>query len=504
MTPGTPHTDRTPTPSSFRAHGKRIGVFVIAYNAESHIERTLERIPEDVWREMTVCFVVDDCSTDDTVDRALVFGANRQKVVVIRNRVNRRYGGNQKIGYQWAIDHDLDIVVMLHADGQYAPELLPSILEPLVNDDAEVVFGSRMVNRGDALRGGMPKYKYVGNIVLTKMENLITGMSLSEFHSGYRAYNVGFLRDIPFWENSDEWHFDTQILLQALQYGARIAEVPIPTYYGDEISRVNGTIYAVNCVLASLSFRMHRHGIVYSRRYDVARRGRRYFEKFDDPYSSHSIIWSWLCENRLQGLRVLELGVGDASLTRRLSEAGAVVDGIEIDAFAADAARPYCRKIITGDLDNLDALPLERDYDVIVATDVLEHLLSPEIVLSKLKRHLKREGLLYVSLPNVANVYVRLNVLLGRFPTHTKGLLDITHLHNFTLAAMRRLLTRTGWVVKRRSVTAIPLAIVFPFLRKGPFRFIPTLLYGATRLLRGLLAYQGLFICYNPNKSDLL
>lgn len=501
-----PVPQRTVPPGAedFAARGQRIGIFVIAYNAESHIEQTLARIPEQVWQEITVCFVVDDCSTDDTVNKALNFEAHRDKLVVLRNRVNRRYGGNQKFGYQWALDQGLDVVVMLHADGQYAPEMLAHILNPLVKQDAEVVFGSRMINRADALKGGMPKYKFVGNIVLTRIENAVTGMSLSEFHSGYRAFRTEFLRNVPFWENSDEWHFDTQILLQARQYGARIVEVAIPTYYGDEICRVNGTVYALNCILSSIFFRLHRSGVVYSRKYDVGRKGRRYFDKFDDPYSSHSILWGWIQQGELKGTRVLELGVGDASLTRRLHEAGAIVDGVEIDQASADLAQPYCRRVMIGDLDQLDTIGLDHDYDLVVAADVLEHLVHPEIVLSKLKRHLKRNGRLYVSLPNIANLYVRLNLLLGRFPTHSKGLLDATHLHCYTLDSMRRLLRKTGWVVDQEAVTAIPVAIVFPFLRWGPFRLLPALLFGATRMLRGLLGYQGLFTCHNPNRPDLL
>ena len=182
---------------------KRVGVFVIAYNAESHIEETLSRIPEDMWESITAVYVIDDCSTDETVEKALSFQGHQGKLVVLRNRVNRMYGGNQKLGYQYAIDSGLDVVVMLHADGQYAPEYLERILAPIVRGDADVVIGSRMLERRDALKGGMPRYKFLGNIILTRIQNALSGMNLSEFHSGYRAYNTRFLRDIPFWENTD-------------------------------------------------------------------------------------------------------------------------------------------------------------------------------------------------------------------------------------------------------------------------------------------------------------
>jgi glycosyltransferase involved in cell wall biosynthesis len=476
-----------------------IGIFVIAYNAEKHIEKTLSRIPPEVWDTIKVCYVVDDASTDETTRVAQSFGAYKDKLVVLRNSINKRYGGNQKFGYQWAMENNLDVVVMLHADGQYAPEMLPDIIGPLASDEADVVFGSRMINRRDALAGGMPKYKYVGNIVLTTIENFLTGMQLSEFHSGYRGYRIDFLRRIPLWENSDEWHFDTQILLQAHQAQARIKEVPIPTYYGDEICHVNGVAYGLNCILSAMFFRMHRSGIMYGRKYDIALEGRRYFEKFNDPYSSHTQLWQWLKEQPLSGKRVLELGVGDASLTRRLKEAGALVDGVDISEYSAKMASPFCHRSMVGNLDRMDEVPLELGYDIVIAADVLEHLVHPEAVLAELKYFAAKGALLYVSLPNIANLYVRLNLLLGRFPSHSKGLLDETHLHHYTLTSMRKLITKSGWVIRKQNVSAIPLPIVFPFLLRQPFRWIMHVFGGLTRLFKGLLGYQGLFICENLN-----
>lgn len=488
----------------FDPAGKRIGVFVVACDAESQIARTLERIPEDLWRAITVLYVVDDCSRDETVEKALSFGRWKEKIVVLRNRVRQQYGGDQKIGLQYAIDQHLDAIVTLHADGKYAPEIMADLLGPVVRGEAGVVIGSRMLRKGDALRGGMPRYKYAGNAILTRIQNALSGLSLTEFHSGYRAYSVGFLEKIPFWENSDEWHFDSQVLLQAHQVGEKIAEVPIPTYYGDEISHVNGIVYGIHCILTSFACFLHRKGIFYARNYDVALRGRLYFEKFDDPASSHSLILARLQQEGLRGQRVLELGVGDASLTKRMAEAGAVVDGVEIDERAAALARPHCRHVYVGDLDAIDQIVPEGEYDIVAAADVLEHLKGPEFVLSKLKKYVKRGGLLVVSLPNVANLYVRLNLALGRFPYYRKGILDRTHLHFFTLNSGERLLAKTGWMVESKAVSAIPLAIVFPFLRKGPFRFLLSGFRGLTRLLKGLLAYQGIYYCRNPNKAALL
>lgn len=485
--------------------GCRIGIFVIAYNAESHIEKTLSRIPESVWNAITVVYIVDDCSSDETTDKALNFHhPHKDRIVVIRNRVNLRYGGNQKLGYQWAIDQQLDIVVMLHADGQYAPEFLEQMYTPIMNDEADVVIGSRMMTAKTALEGGMPKYKYYGNKILTRIQIALTGLKLSEYHSGYRAYSVKFLKSIPFWENSNEWHFDTQILLQNYQNKARIKELPIPTYYGDEICHVNGISYGLHCIVTSFGFALFRRGIYYSRKYDVNLKGQRYFDKFDDPYSSHSLIWKHLQQHGVQGKKVLELGIGDASLTKRLFEQGAVVDGLEFDPVYIELAKPYCNKIISGDLDKVETLEIDGDYDIIVAADILEHLVNPEYVLSKLKTHLKKGGLLVVSLPNVANIYVRMSLLFGQFNYHSKGLLDKTHLHFYTIKTASSMLSKTGWKIMDKNVTAMPLAIVFPFLKLRLFRWMLHLFYGITRLFKGLFAYQSLFFCTNPNSTRLL
>lgn len=483
----------------------RIGIFVIAYNAESHIEKTLSRIPEAVWKMLTVVYIVDDASSDETTEKALDFsGEYAGRMVVIRNRVNRRYGGNQKLGYQWAIDQKLDIVVMLHADGQYAPEFLEQMYTPIMNGEADVVIGSRMMTAGTALLGGMPKYKYYGNIILTRIQTMLTGLKLSEYHSGYRAYSVKCLKNIPFWENSDEWHFDTEILLQNYQIRARIKELPIPTYYGDEICHVNGISYGWNCVITSFGFLLYRKGIYYSRKYDVNLKGQRYFDKFNDPYSSHSLIWKYLHEQGVKEKKVLELGIGDASLTKRMHNEGAVVDGLEFDPVYIELAQPYCNRIISGDLDKVETLEMDHDYDIIVAADILEHLVNPEYVLSKLKTHLKKGGLLVVSLPNVANIYVRMSLLFGRFNYHSKGLLDKTHLHFYTIKTASSMLSKTGWKIIDRNVTAMPLAIVFPFLRSPLLRWSLYVLYAVTRGWKGMFAYQSLFFCKSPNSTKLL
>ncbi|HEY2586559.1 MAG TPA: glycosyltransferase family 2 protein [Tepidisphaeraceae bacterium] len=235
----------------------RIGILVVAYNAETTLQKVLHRIPPDVFSKIEEIFVFDDASSDRTYETGRSYMSEEpygQKLKIFRNPVNLMYGGNQRKGYQYAIGRGLDIVVLLHGDGQYAPEVMQELLTPLENGTADMVMGSRMMIPGAALRGNMPMYKYVGNKVLTLMENRLARLKLTEFHSGYRAYSVAALKQIPLDSMTWNWHFDTQIILEFLRKGFRIKEVPIPTYYGDEICHVNGIPYAWNCIRETMKY----------------------------------------------------------------------------------------------------------------------------------------------------------------------------------------------------------------------------------------------------------
>lgn len=244
----------------------RIGIFIIAYNAVNHLIKTISRVPKEVYDEVEEIFVIDDCSKDNTYYAALGYKAEQgiSKLTIHRNEKNQGYGGNQKVGYLYAIERGFDIVALVHGDGQYAPEALPVLLEPLVRGEADMVFGSRMSTPSEALRGGMPLYKYVGNRVLTFVQNRLSGLQLSEYHSGYRLYSTHALKKIPFESFTNTWHFDTQIILAMAERRMRIVERPIPTYYGDEICHVNGIPYALNCISTTYRFYRNRKNNIVS------------------------------------------------------------------------------------------------------------------------------------------------------------------------------------------------------------------------------------------------
>ncbi len=236
---------------------KKIAVLVVAYNHASTLACVLDRIPASVWDMVNEVMVFDDASEDETYRVGLDYRELRgaEKLTLIKNPANLGYGGNQKKGYRYCIERGYDIVVLLHGDGQYAPEVMLDLIGPLDRGEADAVFGSRMMEPGAARRGRMPLYKFIGNRILTAFENRVTGAALSEFHSGYRAYSVEALKGIPFESNTDDFHFDSEIIFQLVKKGCRIREVPIPTFYGDEICYVNGLKYAWNVFCAARAFR---------------------------------------------------------------------------------------------------------------------------------------------------------------------------------------------------------------------------------------------------------
>ena len=237
----------------------RVAILVVAYNAEATLQQVLDRIPASLVPQITTVIVCDDASTDSTHDVILGYQqGSGLPIEVVKHPENLGYGGNQKFGYAWAIQNNMDFVVLLHGDGQYAPEFLPQMVAPLLADTADVVFGSRMMTRGNALKGGMPIYKFVGNRVLTVLQNWLAKVHLSEWHSGYRAYRVSSLANVDLASNSNAFDFDTQIILQLIETKQRIAEIPIPTFYGDEISRVNGIMYGLQILGHTIRYRIKK------------------------------------------------------------------------------------------------------------------------------------------------------------------------------------------------------------------------------------------------------
>jgi len=432
---------------------KKIGILVVAYNAASTLAQVLDRIPHDFRPRIHEVLVADDASQDSTYLVGLGYRTTSElPLTVASHPANLGYGGNQKWGYQWAIDHGWDIVVLLHGDGQYAPELLAEMVAPIEQGRAEAVFGSRIMQKGEARRGGMPTYKYVGNRILTTVQNKVVGTELSEWHSGYRAYDVHALAKLPIERNADGFHFDTEIIIELHEAQMRIAEIPIPTYYGDEISYVDGLGYAREVTRDVLRYRAHKMGFGTG---ELAF-GSTAYDLKDEADSSHGTLLRWM--DLRPPCRVLDLGCSDGSFGELLEKQGHSVTGV--DSAEHEGVAERLTAFVPGDLDAGIPDDVGDGYDVVLAADVLEHVREPGKMLDEIRARLRPGGTLLASIPNFGHWYPRTRVALGRFDYDARGILDHSHLRFFTRRSFARLLAERHWTARRTEAVGLPLEVV--------------------------------------------
>lgn len=470
----------------------RVLIFIVAYNAAQTIREVIRRLPGSLAEHDTEILIIDDSSRDDTFEQAHDLERTGQSpfpITVLYNPVNQGYGGNQKIGFHYAIAKGFDVVALLHGDGQYAPECLPTLLRPLLEGETDAVFGSRMMKPLGALKDGMPLYKYIGNKILTAIQNKLLHSSLSEFHSGYRLYSVNALRRIPFDRNTNDFHFDTEIIIQLFRARLRVKELPIPTYYGNEICHVNGIKYGLNVIKATLLSCVQDLGILYERKFDVSNEGSRplYQAKlsFESPHT--------LALARIQpGSAVADIGCASRYIGTALKEKRCSITGIDLLPLATD---PGLARFIQCDLDHA-GFPLDAGaFDYILLLDIIEHLRSPEHFLDSLRnsRVGESEVRLIVSTGNIGFIVTRLGLLFGWFNYGPRGILDLTHTRLFTFATVKRLFEQAGYRIEEvRGVPApFPLALGSGFLAKLAL----ALNKGLIRISKSLFSYQIFMVC---------
>jgi glycosyltransferase involved in cell wall biosynthesis len=425
--------------------GRKVGILIVAYNAVTTLIRVLKRIPRDAWDNVAEVVVFDDASQDNTYELALGYKSAAQvdKLNVIRHAKNLGYGGNQKAGYAYFLEKGFDAVVLLHGDGQYAPEIISHLYHPIVAGGADAVFGSRMMkDYGGPLKGGMPLYKYVGNRILTAMENRAFHMKLTEFHSGYRAYGMEALSRIDFSKMTDDFHFDTEIIIKLHQQGFRIAEVPIPTYYGNEICYVNGMKYARDVALAVRRYRRTVQGI---------EKADEFAEYWVEPsirpscYTAGYYI-SQFASGARHGLTV------HAGPSRLAANSGLP----QVDCGAGYA------------LDSGSTPPVDR----MVVVDAIERVPEPEPLIASCRDALDPHGQALFVVPNVAHWTNRVRSLAGLWKAGE------AQMRFYTRRSARRLLEEQGFEVAWQTATIAP--------RHGP-RLLLAFLKAMTHLMPGLL-----------------
>jgi glycosyltransferase involved in cell wall biosynthesis len=477
-----------------RSARKRLLIFVVAYNAEKTIQSVLRRIPPALSGFDTHILVIDDSSKDGTFEKAYEFDASPFPTTVLFNPRNQGYGGNQKIGFHFAVKKRFDYVALLHGDGQYAPECLPELLAPLLHGDADAVLGSRMMARGDALKGGMPVYKFVGNKILTYIQNKLLKTRLSEFHSGYRVYSVEALASTPFECNTNDFHFDTEIIIQLIRGGCRIAEIPIPTYYGDEICHVNGLKYAFNVIKASTLARAQDVGVLYQRKFDVRSplEFSNYQPKFDFR-SSHRLALDVVSA----GSSVVDIGCASGYMARELNRKGCRVTGV--DQYPPSEDVPL-ERFIRHDLDD-PKFPVDMgSFEFVLLLDVLEHLHSPETFVDALRssRRDDVETRVIASTGNVAFFVTRLTLLAGAFRYGRRGILDLTHTRLFTFATFRQLFQEAGYAIE--EVQGIPAPYPLALGDNALSRFLLWINRLLIKVSKSLFSYQ-IFMVVRPLPS---
>lgn len=476
------------------AKGKRIGVLIVTYNAAATILGVLKRITPNVWDNVEEVVIFDDASADPTFELAVGIQslASIPKLKALKNPRNLGYGGNQKAGYRYFMERGFDIVVLLHGDGQYAPEILSHLYHPIVEGRADAVFGSRMMkDYGGPLKGGMPLYKFLGNRILTKLENSALGLGLTEFHSGYRAYNLHALEKIDMRRMTGDFHFDTEIIIKLQHQNLRILEVPIPTYYGGEICYVNGFGYARNVVRA-----------IY--RYTLTKRSVARYPEFEEYYVHYPVKQSTYSSHHFARLAVgtgediLDLGCGRGVLAEEFVRKGNRVVGV--DALDPNDVSPALSRYIRTNfhaegMAGVKAALGGAQFDKILLLDVIEHVPDPESMVRECLSLLRPGGQVIVSVPNVANITVRVALLFGRFDYMARGIMDRTHLRFFTRKTIRQLIEGQGLAVIRHRMTVIPLEVMIGLASRNlVIRSLHGALIFLTRLMPGLFGYQSFIV----------
>jgi len=372
---------------------------------------------------------------------------------------------------------NFDVVVLLHGDGQYPPEYLEQMILPIIKGKADVTFGSRMLDKIAALHGRMPFYKWVGNQVLTFLQNHILGVHLAEFHTGFRAFRVDALRSIPFGYNSNYFDFDTDIVIQLLDTHNRIHEIPIPVFYGDEVSRVNGFKYGFLILKSSILSRLIRWGIFYNPKFDYLSENTQYESKLGYE-SSHQFAINHVPPNSI----VLDLGSSPGIVAAEMSRKK--ICTISVDKYITPVMRENSIQVIRADIDFLEFEKIQEDVDYILMLDIIGQLREPEAVLRKLRQHYSSKApQLIITTANIAFFPIRVALLFGQFNYGKRGILDMHNSRLFTFYSLRRALLNLGYEILEEKGLPAPYYLAF----------------GDTKVARFLLGLNQFFIRISIN-----
>ncbi len=466
---------------------------LIVVEAERDLETLLSRVVRGYvndprWHFLCVCGASSSSSAQAAARRLRAERVDNADI--LRSPVNQGLGGYQKLGFRYAIEAGFDLVVKPGGYGESASELLPRFLEAFESTGADVILGSPARDSPKAKSGGVRYRKHAVSRALTLFQSLITGRRLGDYQSGFRAYSNAFLRSVPFEINTNDLHFDTEILLQALNVGAAIEELDVPHPRRGEAVRGRGLGYAASELRATAAYRMHQFGMLCSLKYRQLGSDR-YRDKTWVPYSSHAEALKIV--RRTAPRSLLDLGCGPGHVGRLCEAMGVRVTGIDRESPLPDSLTDFHRW-------DLEQTPLPVDalsFDMVLMLDIIEHLANPEDFLVSLRGSSERSASdqparVVITTPNIAFASIRLNLLLGRFNYAERGILDITHKRLFTRRSLLTTLEDCGYRIEQLRGIGAPFDAVMGG-RSG--RFLGIVSGALSRVWPSLFAFQFLVVC---------
>jgi len=370
-------------------------------------------------------------------------------VQILFTSENLGYGGNQKLAFHYAVKHDFDVVLMLDECGRYPADRLEELFSALMTSDVQAVVGSRFLGKSHSFRGQMPLHRYLGNRVVTFLQNLILGLTYSEFHSGFRSFRVRALAKIPFPFNSNGRQFDTEILIQFKLKGFDVKEIPISSNKETKTGILDYVRYGIDVIRLSINFQLHQLFLFYERKFDVSSGTEKYNLKIGYP-SPHQHA---LDEVEGNG-RVLDIGCGRSLVGAELQKKGCWVEAVDCEV--PDGGGKI-RKFTKMNLNEENVSLPVHDFDYVLLLDVLEHLEEPERFILNLRTHARgKSPNILLSVPNIGFFVMRIQLLLGQFNYGTRGILDIGHRRLLTFKTIRKMLEDAGFKIMKCEGIPVP------------------------------------------------
>jgi len=464
----------------------RFALFLFQWRCAEALGRTLERIPAETvgWLDEVVV-MMDAASAPTDADQKALRAAGEKRGLRLqfhRQPRNHDFGGARKAAFEYAIQRGFDFAIAMRGDGLHPAEALPALIRTSLDSPQSFALAAR-VHRLKARPAGLPLARMLAHLASTGLQNRLLALQLDDYHSSFRVYPTEVLRRIPFHLNSNDRAFDMQMLIQCRALGFPIEEVRVPPVWEEYPDGWKGGREVLAACANAVDYRLHQLHVSRKGRYFVDRSV--HYTLKQSPTSSHMQIVDGIAA----GSAVLDLGCSQGLLARPLAEKGVRVVGVDVGSpnGLASHLAAYHRRDLEGPLD----LPLGREFDYIVISDVIEHLRNRAQLLRGARRFLKEGGRLIISTPNVALWFYRLSLLLGRFEYGSRGVLDATHVHLFTRASFRREVEKAGFHVLQERVTALPFEVVFESTgRSRTMQRVAASYHALARLWPELFAYQ--------------